>query len=238
MPLLATVGVAAATHAPCDARRLCSNHQLPPAPQLYGGKEIMMRAHFGLPSVGAEDAAEASKWRKRSIQVAFEIPYFTVSGIQVRRPLGVGGRRRWVLGGEGAWAACMGGVVRWATAQWQRRFSPAVATPRLGPRVRIVPRRLLSCRGIVATASSHRKCAHAPPLLEAGALPQNFREERLLCAALGSLHYTGALRRRAGSPAGPAASGQKVGPQNLPLHPHPLTAPCSQAGDYSVRMSQ
>lgn len=43
-----------------------------------------MRAHFGLPSVAADDAAEASKWRKRSIQVAFEIPYFTVSGMQVR----------------------------------------------------------------------------------------------------------------------------------------------------------
>ena len=52
--------------------------------QLYGGKEILMRAHFGLPSVASEDAAEASKWKKRSIQVAFEIPYFTVSGIQVR----------------------------------------------------------------------------------------------------------------------------------------------------------
>ena len=43
-----------------------------------------MRAHFGLPSVASEDTAEASKWRKRSIQVRFEIPYFTVSGIQVR----------------------------------------------------------------------------------------------------------------------------------------------------------
>ena len=43
-----------------------------------------MRAHFGLPSVAAEDTADAEKWRKRSIQVKFEIPYFTVSGIQVR----------------------------------------------------------------------------------------------------------------------------------------------------------
>jgi AP-1 complex subunit mu len=30
------------------------------------------------------DAEDADKWRKRSIQVKFEIPYFTVSGIQVR----------------------------------------------------------------------------------------------------------------------------------------------------------
>ena len=30
------------------------------------------------------DDAEADKWRKRSIQVRFEIPYFTVSGVQVR----------------------------------------------------------------------------------------------------------------------------------------------------------
>jgi AP-1 complex subunit mu len=51
--------------------------------QFYGGKEALMRAHFGLPSV-VGDEAEANKWRKRSIQVRFEIPYFTVSGIQVR----------------------------------------------------------------------------------------------------------------------------------------------------------
>ena len=42
-----------------------------------------MRAHFGLPSV-VGDEAEANKWRKKSIQVKFEIPYFTVSGVQVR----------------------------------------------------------------------------------------------------------------------------------------------------------
>uniref|UniRef100_A0A671LE79 AP-1 complex subunit mu-1-like n=1 Tax=Sinocyclocheilus anshuiensis TaxID=1608454 RepID=A0A671LE79_9TELE len=44
-----------------------------------GGKEFMMRAHFGLPSVES-DVLEA----KRPITVKFEIPYFTVSGIQVR----------------------------------------------------------------------------------------------------------------------------------------------------------
>ena len=43
-----------------------------------------MHASFGLPSVLAEDAGEAEKWKKRAIQVRFEIPYFTVSGIQVR----------------------------------------------------------------------------------------------------------------------------------------------------------
>ena len=43
-----------------------------------------MRASFGLPSVSAEDAAEGEKWKKRAIQVRFEVPYFTVSGIQVR----------------------------------------------------------------------------------------------------------------------------------------------------------
>ncbi|KAK3556625.1 hypothetical protein QTP70_010820 [Hemibagrus guttatus] len=44
-----------------------------------GGKEFIMRAHFGLPSVesGEQEA-------KRPITVKFEIPYFTVSGIQVR----------------------------------------------------------------------------------------------------------------------------------------------------------
>lgn len=39
-----------------------------------------MRAHFGLPSISAE---EPEHWRA-PIEVQFEIPYFTVSGIQVR----------------------------------------------------------------------------------------------------------------------------------------------------------
>lgn len=51
--------------------------------QFYGSKEALMRAHFGLPSV-VGDEAESQKWRKKSIQVKFEIPYFTVSGLQVR----------------------------------------------------------------------------------------------------------------------------------------------------------
>ena len=38
----------------------------------------MMRAHFGLPSVEMEDTEG-----KPPIQVKFEIPYFTTSGIQV-----------------------------------------------------------------------------------------------------------------------------------------------------------
>ncbi|KAG8175996.1 hypothetical protein JTE90_020778 [Oedothorax gibbosus] len=44
-----------------------------------GGKEYLMRAHFGLPSVESEDLEG-----KPPIQVKFEIPYFTTSGIQVR----------------------------------------------------------------------------------------------------------------------------------------------------------
>lgn len=44
-----------------------------------GGKEYLMRAHFGLPSVESE-LLEG----KPPIQVKFEIPYFTTSGIQVR----------------------------------------------------------------------------------------------------------------------------------------------------------
>ncbi|XP_076870946.1 adaptor related protein complex 1 subunit mu 3 [Brachyhypopomus gauderio] len=44
-----------------------------------GGKEYMMRAHFGLPSVESDEQDA-----KRPITVKFEIPYFTVSGIQVR----------------------------------------------------------------------------------------------------------------------------------------------------------
>ena len=45
---------------------------------LQGGKEYLMRAHFNLPSVMGEDTEG-----KPPIHVKFEIPYFTVSGIQV-----------------------------------------------------------------------------------------------------------------------------------------------------------
>ena len=37
-----------------------------------------MRAHFGMPSVESDELEG-----KRPITVSFEIPYFTVSGIQV-----------------------------------------------------------------------------------------------------------------------------------------------------------
>ncbi|KIY66343.1 clathrin adaptor mu subunit [Cylindrobasidium torrendii FP15055 ss-10] len=48
---------------------------------LAGGKEFLMRAAFGLPSVRGEgDSME----RRPPITVKYEIPYFTVSGIQVR----------------------------------------------------------------------------------------------------------------------------------------------------------
>ena len=58
--------------------------------QFHGGREYLMRAHFGLPSI-TRDEADANKggsgmdmsWKK-PIGVKFEIPYFTVSGIQVR----------------------------------------------------------------------------------------------------------------------------------------------------------
>ncbi|KAE9399145.1 clathrin adaptor mu subunit [Gymnopus androsaceus JB14] len=48
--------------------------------QLAGGKEFLMRAHFGLPSVKNENDPPP----RAPITVKFEIPYFTVSGIQVR----------------------------------------------------------------------------------------------------------------------------------------------------------
>lgn len=48
--------------------------------QFQGQKEFLMRAHFGLPSVSSEDYEP----NKEPIRVKFEIPYFTVSGIQVR----------------------------------------------------------------------------------------------------------------------------------------------------------
>lgn len=44
-------------------------------------QEYMLRAEFRLPSIVSEEAAPE---RKAPIRVKFEIPYFTVSGIQVR----------------------------------------------------------------------------------------------------------------------------------------------------------
>lgn len=49
--------------------------------QFQGQKEYLMKAHFGLPSVSSEDY---NVQNKAPISVNFEIPYFTVSGIQVR----------------------------------------------------------------------------------------------------------------------------------------------------------
>ncbi len=49
--------------------------------QFPGGREFTMRARFGLPSVAAE---EVSLGRMPPIKVKFSIPYFSVSGIQVR----------------------------------------------------------------------------------------------------------------------------------------------------------
>ena len=66
-----------------------------------GGKELLLRAKFSLPSVEADDergptssasaganssdaAGGAPSSRMPPIRVSFEIPYFTVSGIQVR----------------------------------------------------------------------------------------------------------------------------------------------------------
>lgn len=47
--------------------------------QFYGSREYLMRAQFSLPSITAEDDKLS-----KPITVNFEIPYFTVSGIQVR----------------------------------------------------------------------------------------------------------------------------------------------------------
>lgn len=48
--------------------------------QFQGQKEFIMRAQFGLPSVSSDEPTD----KKAPINVSFEIPYFTVSGIQVR----------------------------------------------------------------------------------------------------------------------------------------------------------
>lgn len=48
--------------------------------QFPGQKEYLMHAQFGLPSISDESSSQI----KAPIRVKFEIPYFTVSGIQVR----------------------------------------------------------------------------------------------------------------------------------------------------------
>jgi AP-1 complex subunit mu len=51
-----------------------------------GERTLMMRAHFGLPSISSADADEKGEDHSLSapIKVEFELPYFTISGIQVR----------------------------------------------------------------------------------------------------------------------------------------------------------
>ncbi len=51
-----------------------------------GGREFLLRAKFSLPSVAAEEELHG---RMPPIRVGFEIPYFTVSGIQVRAALAI-----------------------------------------------------------------------------------------------------------------------------------------------------
>lgn len=67
--------------------------------QFGGGKEFLMRAELGLPSVKGDDehgggmtggfggsmgGVRGESKSRRPINVKFEIPYFTTSGIQVR----------------------------------------------------------------------------------------------------------------------------------------------------------
>lgn len=49
--------------------------------QFGGGREFLMKAELGLPSVKSELPNQEAK---RPVEVKFEIPYFTTSGIQVR----------------------------------------------------------------------------------------------------------------------------------------------------------
>lgn len=53
-------------------------------PQLNGGTEVLVRAHFALPSISAGEEDIAEKSMKRPISVNFSLPQHTVSGIAVR----------------------------------------------------------------------------------------------------------------------------------------------------------
>jgi len=48
--------------------------------QFPGGKEYLLRARFSLPSITTEE----DKMKRQPIGVQFEVPYFTVSGLQVK----------------------------------------------------------------------------------------------------------------------------------------------------------
>lgn len=50
--------------------------------RLEAGREVVLRGHFGLPSVAMGGTREVGT--RRPIQVEFEVPYFTMSGLQVR----------------------------------------------------------------------------------------------------------------------------------------------------------
>jgi AP-1 complex subunit mu len=50
--------------------------------QFKAGREAIMKGHFGLPSIAQDSPRETTT--RRPIQVEFEVPYFTISGLQVR----------------------------------------------------------------------------------------------------------------------------------------------------------
>lgn len=50
--------------------------------QFKAGREAVMHGHFNLPSIGEGETREAAT--KKPITVEFEVPYFTISGLQVR----------------------------------------------------------------------------------------------------------------------------------------------------------
>lgn len=50
--------------------------------QFKAGRDAVMRGHFSLPSIGKSEERENAT--KRPITVEFEVPYFTISGLQVR----------------------------------------------------------------------------------------------------------------------------------------------------------
>lgn len=88
-----------------------------------------MRAHFGLPSVEAED-----KEGKPPISVKFEIPYFTTSGIQVRARVCGGPEQTWTPGTQSQ-SRPRGLQVAQQRSQLGkgcRRLAAALACPRAG----------------------------------------------------------------------------------------------------------
>ena len=156
-----------------------------------GGKEFLLRCKFGLPSVEAE---EETKGRMPPIRVKFEIPYFTVSGIQVGA---VPGQCRANAGPTHS--ASM--AIPIPPQCWPSLSKDVIAGPRAFATAQAPSdyQMLLRIPGVIYLSefsgyTPEVSCLiwHGLPMIlviAAGTISQGHREEWLSGATLGSLHH-------------------------------------------------